>query len=170
MKMIDSLSLEGYVTSIILTLLFVLFGAVLKISISFLGSTRLHGFTFVCDEIIKPILHRKNNFQTFTRICLWNIMISFIVICSGVISLGILPIVWAFFNLGLFSPNANFFRRYLHSWIEEIDHILSAALGLWIGRNIQIFANNLPTFIEIIAFIFALYVVSASAEVAEIKL
>jgi len=163
-------SLEGYITSIILALLFVFFGLILKVSISFLRSTRLYEFASVRDEIIKPILHRKDNFQTFTRICLWNIGISFTVICSGAISLGILPIVWAFFNLGLFSPDADFFKQYLHAWIEETANILSAALGLWIGRNIQIFVRDFLTLMEMIIFIFTLYVVSAKVETAEIKL
>ena len=150
-----------------LALLLVLSGLLIRFLAS-LASMELRKHAFVLDELTSQLLPRKNFLQTFARICVWNVLVSLIVICSGAITLGILPMVWAFFNLGLFFPDVNLFKLYLYPWIEEAANILSVALGIWIGQTLYVFSGSFPIFAWITIIISSLYVISALLEAFEI--
>jgi len=159
---------EGYLFFIALTLISVLSGLALKLLTLALGIEKLQKRVLVIDEVIGQLLLREGFLQTFTRICLWNILVSFIIIFSGAITVGVLPIVWAFLNLGLFSPDMGLFKIHLHPWIEEAANILSVALGAWIGQNLNEFPTVFPVFAGMIISIFGLYAFSALLETLKI--
>jgi len=160
--------IEEYLVFVALTLLLVLSGLAIKLLTSVLGIMRMQRHAFVLDELIGQLLHRRDFLQTFIRICAWNIMISSIIFCSGALTLGVLPLVWAFINLGLFFPDANLFRLHLYLWIEETANILSVALGIWIGQNLYALSENFQIFVWTSMSIFSLYVVSSLLETFEI--
>jgi len=166
--MISQSFFEEYLFFIALTLISVLSGLAVRLLTSALGIAKLQKRVFVIDELIGQLLLRKGFLQTFTRIYLWNILVSSIIICSGAITLGVLPLVWAFLNLGLFFPDVDLFKLYLHPWLEEATNILSAALGVWIGQDLHEFPAVFPVFAWAIMGIFGLYMVSALLETFKI--
>jgi len=166
--MIGQSFFEEYLFFIALTLISVLSGLIIRLLTLALGITKMQKCVFVIEELIGQILLRKGVLQTFTRIYLWNILVSSIVICSGAITFGVFPLVWAFLNLGLFLPDVVIFRLYLHPWIEEAANILSAALGVWIGQNLHEFPGVFPVFAWTAMSIFGLYMVSALLETFKI--
>jgi len=159
---------EEYLFFIALTFILVLSGLTARFLILALGFAKLQKGVFVIDELTGHLLVRKGFLQTFIRIGTWNILVSSIVICSGIISLGTLPLVWAFLNLGLFFLDPVLFKRYLYPWIEETANILSAALGAWMGQNLHEFLNVLPVFVWTFTSIFILYMISALLETLKI--
>jgi len=159
---------EEYLFFIALTLLSISSGLLIRFLASALGIAKMQKSVFMLDELIGQILLRKSFLQTFTRIYLWNVLISSIVICSGIITLGVLPLVWAFLNLGLFFPDIDLFRLHLYPWIEEAANILSAALGAWIGQNLHAFPSAFPFFAWTAISLFGLYMVSALLETFKI--
>ena len=166
--MISQLFFEDYIFFAALSLLSVLSGLLVKLSMSALGASRAEKNLFMFDELIGHLLIRKNSLQTFIRISLWNMMVSSIVIISGAVTFGALPLVWAFLNLGLFSPDLNLFRAYLYPWVEEAASILSVALGTWIGQNLYAFPSGFPIFVWMVIIIFGLYLVSSLLETLKI--
>ncbi len=165
--MIDQSLLEEFTFSITLAVLSILSGLAIKLLASSLGLTTLQKHALILDEIVGQILSRKSFLKTFTRICVWNSMVSSVIICSGAITLGVLPAVWAFLNLGLFFSGLGLFKLYAYPWVEEAANILSVAFGIWIGRNPCIFLSNLPIFAWIFTGIFGLYIISALLETYE---
>jgi len=159
---------EEYLFFIALTLLSVLSGLLIRFLTSALGTAKTEKHIFMLDELIGQLLLRKGFLQTFIRIYLWNTLVSSIVICSGAITLGVFPLVWAFLNLGLFSPDVDLFRIHLYPWIEEATNILSAALGAWTGQNLYAFPSALPFFAWTSISIFGFYMVSALLETFKI--
>jgi len=165
--MIEQSFFKDFPFFIILAVLSVLSGLAIKLLASALGITKLQRHALLLDELIGQILSRKSFLKTFIRICVWNIAISFIIICSGAISLGVLSAVWAFLNLGLFFPNIKLFRLYVYPWLEEAANILSTALGIWIGQNLHTFLSRFPFFAWIVTGISGLYMISALLETYE---
>jgi len=153
---------------IVLACLSVLSGLAVKLLASALGVATPQRRAFVLDELIGQILYRSSFLKTFVRLCVWNVAISFIVICSGAISLGVLPAVWAFLNLGLFFPDIEIFKLYVYPWVEEAANILSVALGIWIGQNLYTFLSRFSVFAWAVTGIFGLYMISALLETYEI--
>jgi len=168
-NMSGQLFFEEYLFFIALTLLSVFSGLLIRFLASALGIAKLQKRVFILDELIGQFLLRKSFLQIFTRIYLWNVLISSIVICSGIITLGVLPLVWAFLNLGLFFPDVDLFRHYLYPWIEEATNIFSAALGAWIGQNLHAFPSAFPFFVCTAISISGLYMVSALLETFKIN-
>jgi len=166
--MSGQLFFEEYLFFIALTLLSVFSGLLTRFLASALGIAKLQKRVFILDELIGQFLLRKSFLQTFTRIYLWNILISSIVICSGAITLGVFPLIWAFLNLGLFFPDVDLFRLHLYPWIEEATNILSAALGAWVGQNLHVFPSAFPFFAWAVISISGLYMVSAILETFKI--
>jgi len=143
-------------------------GLTVKFSASKLGLKKPSEQAAMLDEFIGGLLVRRSRFRTFTRICLWNILVSFVIAAAGFLTMGALPIVWAFLGLGLFSPDINIFKRYLHSWLETVAVVLSASLGIWGGQNLNLVLMNLsmipPT---IIILILGLHVFAAVMETSK---
>jgi len=166
--MIEQTFLEGFPFFTALAALSVFSGLAIRLSASALGLATLQKDAVVLDEIAGQILSRKSPLKTFIRICVWNIMISSIVISSGAITLGVLPAVWAFLNLGLFFPYLSLFKLYLYPWIEEAANILSVAFGIWAGQNLHIFLSGLSVSALAVISIFGLYIISALLETYEI--
>jgi len=165
--MIEQAFFEEFPFFIALAVLSVFSGLAIKLSASALGFTALQEHALILDELAGQILSRKNPLETFTRICIWNIIISSIVISSGAITFGVLPAVWAFLNLGLFFPDLSLFKLYVHPWVEEAANILSVALGIWTGQNLHILLSSLSVFAWLVASIFGLYILSALLETSE---
>jgi len=166
--MINPSFLEEYIFFIFLVLISVSSGLLIRLLTSFLGISTSGKRIFSSDEVIGQILIREKPLQTFIRIYLWNMTISFIVIISGAVTFGVLPLVWAFLNLGFLFPDLNLFRFYLSPWIEESANILSAALGIWVGYNLHAFPQEYLSLLWIAISLSGLYVVSALMETFEI--
>ncbi|HIE19312.1 TPA: hypothetical protein EYP75_06260 [Candidatus Bathyarchaeota archaeon] len=166
--MISQPFFEEYMFFVALTLLSVFSGLLIRLSMLALRASALQKRVFVLDELIGHLLIRKNSLQTFIRISLWNMMVSSLVIISGAVTFGVLPLIWAFLNLGLFFPDLNLFRAYLYPWVEEAANILSTALGIWIGRNLYAFPIEFPFFLWTVIIIFGLYMASSLLETLKI--
>ena len=156
--------------SIFLTVLAVLTGLAVKILTVKLGIKKLQEQAAFLDELTGRLVVRRSLPQTFARLYVWNLFISFIVITAGLVTFGVLSIIWAFLNLGLFSSDHNVFRRHIHPWLEAAATVLSAALGLWGGQNLQVLLNSSQAFpITAISIIFLLYGAAALLETLEIR-
>ena len=157
---------EDYVLSIALTALAIISGLIVKLLMSPLrvGMRR----TAIYDELIGLMLIRRRLLHTFIRILIWNLMVSSLIIVSGALTLGILPLVWAFLNLGLSFPCLRLFRAYLHLWAEETANMLSVILGVWVGLNFQILMGAISQFMWMLTITFGLYALSALLETIKI--
>ena len=157
---------EDYVLSIALTALAIISGLIVKLLMSPLrvGMRR----TAIYDELIGLMLIRRRLLHTFIRILIWNLMVSSLIIVSGALTFGILPLIWAFLNLGLSFPCLRLFRAYLHLWVEEAANMLSVTLGVWAGLNLQVLMRAASPFIWILAVILGLYTLSALLETLKI--
>ena len=97
------------------------------------------------DELTGRLLVRKSLAMTFAGIYGWNLLVSAVLVFSGIISQGILPFAWTFLNFGLFSPDLNFFKNHIHLWLEGTATVLSAALGFWGGNHLNKIINGAGT-------------------------
>ena len=151
-----------YILSIVLTALTIISGLTVKLLMPPLkvGMRR----TAIYDELIGLMLIRRRLLHTFIRILIWNLMVSSLIIVSGALTFGILPLVWAFLNLGLSFPCLRLFRAHLHLWVEEIANMLSVTLGVWAGLNLQALMRAASPFMWILAVILGLYTISALLE------
>ena len=151
-----------FILSIILTALAIISGLTVKLLMPPLrvGMRR----TDIYDELIGLMLIRRRLLHTFIRILIWNLMVSSLIIVSGALTLGILPLVWAFLNLGLSFPCLRLFRAYLHLWVEETANMLSVTLGVWAGLNLQALMRAASPSMWILAVILGLYTISALLE------
>ena len=151
---------EDYVLSIALTALAIISGLTVKLLMSPLRVRMNH--TVIYDELIGLMLIRRKLLHTFIGILMWNLMV------SGALTFGILPLVWAFLNLGLSSPCFRLFRMYLHLWVEEVANMLSVTLGVWAGLNLQVLMSIASPFMWILAVTLGLYTLSALLETLKI--
>jgi len=145
-------------------------GQAIKLVASKLGREKLSQEGTMMDEFMTNLLVRRSPSKTFVRLAVWNVLVSFIVISGGLISLGTISIIWAFLHLGLLGPGISILMRYPHSWVEISAVILSSALGIWGGLNFHSFLNNsaaVPT--AIFALVLGLHVCSALLETLEIR-
>ena len=151
-----------YILSIVLTALAIISGLTVKLLMPPLkvGMRR----TAIYDELIGLMLIRRRLLHTFIRILIWNLMVSSLIIVSGALTFGILPLVWAFLNLGLSFPCLRLFRAHLHLWVEETANMLSVTLGVWAGLNLQALIRAASPFMWIFAVILGLYTISALLE------
>ena len=155
-----------YILSITLTALAIMLGLTVKLLMPPLkGGMR---WTATYDELIGLMLIRRRPLRTFIRILIWNLMVSSLIIVSGALTFGILPLVWAFLNLGLSFPCLRLFRAYLHLWVEEAANMLSVTLGVWAGLNLQVLIRVASPFMWILTVIFSLYTFSALLETLKI--
>jgi len=121
------------------------------------------------DRFTGDLLIRRSPLQTFLGLCLWNLLISGIVILAGFLTLGVVPIIWMFFNLGLLGPQPNIFRDYPHCWLEASAFIFSASLGIWGGLKLNLVLGNLSLIPSTtVIFIFVLHLFAALLETLEI--
>ena len=155
-----------YILSIVLTALAIMSGLTVKLLMPPLRAGMRQ--TAIYDELIGLMLIRRRPLHTFIRILIWNLMVSSLIIVSGALTLGTLPLVWAFLNLGLSFPCLRLFRAYLHLWVEESANMLSVTLGVWAGLNLQVLMNATSRFMWILAIILGLYTVSALLETLKI--
>ena len=151
-----------YILSIVLTALAIISGLTVKLLMPPLkvGMRRMA----IYDELIGLMLIRRRLPHTFIRILIWNLMVSSLIIVSGALTFGILPLVWAFLNLGLSFPCLRLFRAHLHLWVEETANMLSVTLGVWAGLNLQALIRAASPFMWIFAVILGLYTISALLE------
>jgi hypothetical protein len=150
---------------IIISTISVLLGLTIRFIITRLGIKEPLERTSWINDLINNIVIRRNTFQTFLRLSIWNFFISFLLIVSGFFTFGLSPVIWIFLNLGIFMKDINMFKRYFYSWFETIAIILSASLGIWGGLRIDQILNNsnvIPITIPIVIII--LYVSSALLE------
>jgi len=164
--MTGQIFLGDYVLSIALTALAIISGLTVKLLMSPLRVRMNH--TVIYDELIGLMLIRRKLLHTFIGILMWNLMVSSIVMVSGALTFGILPLVWAFLNLGLSSPCFRLFRMYLHLWVEEVANMLSVTLGVWAGLNLQVLVSIASPFMWILAVTLGLYTLSALLETLKI--
>ena len=145
-------------------------GLTIKLTTSKLGIWEPSERAALLDDLTGRLLVRRSTLQTLTRIYCWNILLSFAIIASGLITFGVLPVVWAFLNLGVFSPSANAFRRYLHPWLETAAVILSASLGIWGGARLNLVLRD-PGIIQssLIVLVLGLHGIAAMLETLEIR-
>jgi hypothetical protein len=165
MQFLSGLSYEvGY------SVLAVLTGLAANLTSSKLGIRKPREQAKMLDEFTGSLLVRRSLLQTLARLWLWNIAVSFAIILTGFITLGAFPIVWAFLNLGLFSPEISIFKRCIHPWLETAAVTLSAALGIWGGLRLNALLNS-PGMIppSVITLILGLYAISALLETLEIR-
>ncbi|RLI44061.1 hypothetical protein DRO64_04650 [Candidatus Bathyarchaeota archaeon] len=156
----------GYILPIALTSLAIISGLTVKLLMPSLGIRMRRTDTY--EELIGLMLIRRRLPNTFIRILTWNLMVSFLVIISGALTFGTLPLVWAFLNLGLSFPCLRLFRVYLHLWAEETANMLSVILGVWVGLNFQILMGAISQFMWMLTITFGLYALSALLETIKI--
>jgi len=121
------------------------------------------------DRFTGDLLIRRSPLQTFLGLCLWNLLISWVVILAGFLTLGIVPIIWIFFNLGLLGPQPKIFKDYPHCWLEASAFIVSASLGIWGGLNLNLVLGNLSLVpLTTLIFILGLHISAALLETLEI--
>ena len=144
-------------------------GLAVKFTTSKLGIWELSERAALLDDLTGKLLVRRSALYTLTRICCWNVLLSFAIIVSGLITFGVFPVIWAFLNLGVFGPGMNTFRRYLHPWLETAAVILSASLGIWGGARFGFVLVD-PGMIQpsVIILILGLYGIAAMLETLEI--
>ncbi|MCW4027236.1 MAG: hypothetical protein NWE76_07120 [Candidatus Bathyarchaeota archaeon] len=143
-------------------------GLVVKFTTSRLGIWEPSERAAVLDELIGRLLVRKSTLQTLARTFCWNILLSFAIIASGFISFGILPVVWIFLNLGVFSAGKGMFMRYTHPWLETAALILSASLGIWGGARLGLLLYH-PNIVQpsVFILILGLHGIAATLETSE---
>lgn len=145
-------------------------GLTIKFTTSRLGIWEPSERAALLDELTGRLLVRRSTLQTLTRICCWNVLLSFAVIASGLITFGVFPIVWTFLNLGVFSPSVNAFTRYLHPWLETAAVIISASLGIWGGARLSLVLGNLGMIQpSVIILVLGLQGIAAMLETLEIR-
>jgi hypothetical protein len=165
--MISQLLLADLLHFIIYATLLILSGLAVRLSASSLGPATRRS-TPIDGGIIRSLLVRKSPLETFIRIYGWNVAVSSLVIFSGSITLGVLPAVWAFINLGVLFPDLNLFKIYAYPWVEETANVLSVAFGMWIGRNLDVLLSS-PAILPWIALIIpGTYMISVLLETYEI--
>jgi len=125
--------------------------------------------TAMLDESIGGLFVKRSPLQTFLRIFLWNILLSYAIVIVGFLTFGIFPIIWIFLHLGLFCPKISIFKRCLYCWFEASAVILSASLGIWGGLKSNLLLEN-PGMIPppFVILILELYAFSALLETLEI--
>ena len=143
-------------------------GLTVKFTTSKLGVCSPSERAAVLDDLIGRLLVRKSAFQTLARIFWWNILLSFAIITSGFISFGVLPVVWIFLNLGVFSAGKGMFMRYTHPWLETAALILSASLGVWGGARLGLLLYH-PSIVQpsVFVLILGLHGIAAMLETSE---
>ncbi|MEM2936202.1 MAG: hypothetical protein QW231_03390 [Candidatus Bathyarchaeia archaeon] len=121
------------------------------------------------DRFTGDLLIRRSPLQTFLGLCLWNLLISWIVILAGFLTLGVVPIIWMFFNLGFLGPSPDIFKDYPYCWLEASAFIVSASLGIWGGLNPNLVLGNLSLIpLTTVIFILVLHLSAALLETLEI--
>ncbi|RLI44152.1 hypothetical protein DRO64_04485 [Candidatus Bathyarchaeota archaeon] len=100
--MIVQIFFGDYVLSIALTALAIISGLTVKLLMSPLRAGMNQ--TVIYKGLIGLMLIRRKLLHAFIGIRIWNLMVSSIVMVSGALTFGILPLAWAFLNLGLSFP------------------------------------------------------------------
>jgi len=144
-------------------------GLAVRLSASRLGVEEPTERAAELDRFTGDLLIRRSPLQTFLGLCLWNLLISWLVILAGFLTLGVVPIIWIFFNLGFLGPPPDIFKDYPHCWLEASAFIFSASLGIWGGQKLNLVLGNLslipPT---TLIFILGLHLSAALLETLEI--
>jgi len=155
---------------IALTVLAALVGLAVKLVASRLDIKRFQQQAAFFDEYTGRLLVRRSPTKTFAGLYAWNLLISAAIIASGLITLGVLPLVWAFLNLGLFGSSINMLKRYLHAWLEGAATLLSAGFGVWAGQNLDMLLKSpRATPYGIILLILMFYGAAAALETMEVR-
>jgi len=146
-----------------------LVGLAVRLSASRLGVRAPLERAAELDRFTGDLLIRRSPLQTFLGLCLWNLLISWVVILAGFLTLGVVPIIWIFFNLGLLGPQLNIFKDYPHCWLEATAFIVSVSLGIWGGLKLNLVLGNLSLIPSTtIILILGLHVSAALLETLEI--
>jgi len=146
-----------------------LVGWAIRLSASRLGVKEPMERAAELDKFTGDLLIRRSLLQTFLQLCLWDLLISWVVVLAGFLTLGVVPIIWIFFNLGLLGPQLNIFKDYPHCWLEASAFILSASLGIWGGLKLNLVLSNLSLIPSTtVFFILGLHLSAALLETLEI--
>jgi len=146
-----------------------LMGLAVRLSASRLGVGEPTERAAELDRFTGDLLIRRRPLQTLLGLCFWNLLISGIVILAGFLTLGVVPIIWMFFNLGLLGPQPKVFKDYPHCWFEASAFIVSASLGIWGGLKLNLVLGNLGLIPSTtVIFIFGLHLSAALLETLEI--
>ncbi len=146
-----------------------LVGLAVRLSASRLGVKEPMERAAELDKFTGDLLIRRSPLQTFLGLSLWNLLISLVVILAGFLTLGVVPIIWIFFNLGLLGPQPNIFKDYPHCWLEASAFIASASLGIWGGLKLNLVLANLGLIpLTTVIFILGLHISAALLETLEI--
>ena len=161
--------LENLSSEIALSVFAWLVGLAVRLSASQLGVRAPLERAAELDRFTGDLLIRRSPLQTFLGLCLWNLLISWVVILAGFLTLGVVPIIWIFFNLGLLGPQLNIFKDYPHCWLEASAFIVSASMGIWGGLKLNLVLGDLGLIpLTTLIFIFMLHLSAALLETLEI--
>lgn len=152
---------------IVICVFAMLAGLLVSLSASRLGARAHVEVATEIDEFTGALLVRRKLLQTFLGIFIWNLFLSSLVVLAGFATMGVVPVVWAFLNLGLLLPTLDYLKYYVHCWFETSAVLISTSLGVWGGLNLNLVlaGRSIPT--AVILFIIALYAFAASLEAME---